>query len=179
MTSDEALTQAQRLIVQMSPEHQQKLIQSINALNQLKGKQLTTESGTPINDWTLNDIVQVLSSKGIEFTTPATLSRRCTSISAYRDKIKAMDGFLSSVPNRVQQRALFRTGIILLCHNLAEMNVPVSGLAIMNHIHRIPALVDRAFPGYARHGLLRMIIRSREEEPKKEKTNARRRTRAR
>lgn len=176
MDSQEAFSQAQKLIVHMSPEHQQKLIQSINALNQLKGNPITIGKDVPSNDWTLIDIAQILSSRGIEFTSPAILARRCPSIASYRDKVQALDEFLSSVP-KVQQRALFRVGIMLLCNNLAEMNVPVSGISIMNHIHRMPSLINRAFPGYARFGLLQMIIRKSEEPTKKEKTNGKRKAR--
>jgi hypothetical protein len=74
--------------------------------------------------------------------------------------------YLDSVP-KVQQRALFRLGIVLLCNNLAEMETPISGMSLMNHIHRIPSLINRAFPGYARLGLLSKIIRAKETRVRK------------
>lgn len=61
--------------------------------------------------------------------------------------------------NRVKLRALVWLSVKLLYRHLVEMGVPVSARMMMNHIHRIPSVLDDAFPGYARSGLLGIVIK--------------------
>lgn len=169
LSPDEALTQAKRLIPLMTEKHHKELIQSINALRQLSGKSSIHAESAPevkVNDWTLIEIAELLTARGIEQTTPFMLRKRCPSITAYNEKVAGLMTYLDSVP-KVQQRALFRMGVVLLCNNLAEMGTPISGMSLMNHIHRIPSLINQAFPGYARFGLLSKIIRAKETRVRK------------
>lgn len=57
------------------------------------------------------------------------------------------------------KRVILATGISLLCKNLGEMGVAVSPKTLANNLPRIPAVLDLAFPGYARSGMLRMIVK--------------------
>jgi hypothetical protein len=58
----------------------------------------------------------------------------------------------------ITRRGVLATGIDLLYKNLGEMGVVVSPKVLANNLSRIPAVLDRAFPGYARFGLLKMIV---------------------
>lgn len=59
--------------------------------------------------------------------------------------------FDSSADNsRVEKLAFIRLCVQLLFANLVAMRVPISPRTMVAHAHRIPAVVDKNFPGYAR-----------------------------
>lgn len=57
------------------------------------------------------------------------------------------------------KRVVLATGINLLYRNLREMGVTVSPKVLANNLPRLPAVLDAAFPGYARSGMLNMIVK--------------------
>lgn len=59
----------------------------------------------------------------------------------------------------ITKRVILATGLDLLYKNLGDMRVIVSPKVLANNIPRIPAVLDGAFPGYARSGMLRMIVK--------------------
>lgn len=69
--------------------------------------------------------------------------------------------------NRISLRALFSLAVDLLYQNLVAMSVPVSARTMMNHIHRIPAVLNAAFPGYAAAGMLNLVVRRSTDVRKK------------
>jgi hypothetical protein len=60
-----------------------------------------------------------------------------------------------------QQRAILSIAIRLLHQDLAEMKVAISPSTLARNLHRIPAVLDKAYPGYARFGALASILRAR------------------
>lgn len=59
----------------------------------------------------------------------------------------------------ITRRVILATGIHLLYNDLEEMGVVVSPKVLANNLPRVVAVLDRAFPGYARHGMLKMIVK--------------------
>jgi hypothetical protein len=57
------------------------------------------------------------------------------------------------------RRVILATGIDLLYKDLGNMGVVVNPKVLANNLPRIPAVLDRAFPGYARFGMLRLIVK--------------------
>jgi len=110
----------------------------------------------------LDVICEFMKAKGADFTSPTVL-RKTKHYSAFRQKIME-DGMLdfykkAAGNNRVALRALMRVGVKLLYQNLIELELPTNSRNMMAHMHRLPAVINRAFPGYAESGLLRMLIK--------------------
>lgn len=64
----------------------------------------------------------------------------------------------SALNNKVKANALTRLSVNLLIKDLQSMGVAVSARTLMNHIHRLPAVLNKAFPGYAAAGLLHLVL---------------------
>lgn len=77
-------------------------------------------------------------------------------------------GFLRKAARRSQIRlhALTRVGVNELIDGMLEMGWPVSAVTIMSNIHRIPAVLNQAFPGYAAAGLLHLVVREDDDARK-------------
>lgn len=69
----------------------------------------------------------------------------------------------ASARNRIRERGLIRLGVKLLMADLGRMGVAVSARALMSTVHQIPAVLDRAFPGYAAAGRLYLVVRKEGE----------------
>jgi hypothetical protein len=111
-------------------------------------------------------IVDCTASRGID-STSSTMLLRSAQFPPFRHKIdNKLGSFLTNAVkrNRVKLRALIYLSVELLIDNLQQMAVPVSSRAVMSHIHRIPSILDRSFPGYAESGLLYLVIREKETE---------------
>lgn len=64
---------------------------------------------------------------------------------------------------RVSERGLIRLTVQLLIEDLMRMGVAVSPGTLMRMIDRAPAVLDKAFPGYAAAGLLHLVVRKEGE----------------
>jgi hypothetical protein len=106
----------------------------------------------------LSEIAGHLKEQGIEFVSVQMLKN----VGGYRkfaDKVPGiMIYFRKVTTNRVKLRALIRMSIALLYKDLARMNISASTRTMMNHFHRIPAVVNRSFPGYASSGMLGLLL---------------------
>lgn len=104
-------------------------------------------------------VSRTMSNLGADHSKPAVLERT-----------KGFDAFCRKVPGvmqyvraqcktRVQQEGLLRIGIGLLRDNLEQMGWPTSSATIMAHIHRLPSVLNREFPGYASAKMLHLVVR--------------------
>jgi len=59
----------------------------------------------------------------------------------------------------VTKRVILATGLDLLYKNLRDMGVAVSPRVLANNLPRVSSVLDAAFPGYARHGMLSAIVK--------------------
>jgi hypothetical protein len=61
--------------------------------------------------------------------------------------------------NLVIQRAVLATGLDLLYRDLAGAQIPVNATILARNLPRVPAVMDKAFPGYAQFGMLAKSVR--------------------
>ncbi len=91
----------------------------------------------------------------------ASVLRKGQQYPAFAKKLPQLIEYLDKVTkDRQQQMGLLDLGFELLYEDLASMHVPISAWTMMNHIHRLPAIFDLHFPGYARAGMLGMLFRN-------------------
>jgi hypothetical protein len=108
-------------------------------------------------DWILDTVFTVAQELGVECYYKQLLdeSKRPT----VRDKLQAVREWLERAGKDKSTRiALLRMGLPLLYADLGWMDVAVNGATIVRYLHRLPAVFDRHFPGYARIGLLSIIV---------------------
>lgn len=117
-------------------------------------------NGDADEDIVINVICSVLQAKGIGH--PVGFVRK--SRSDRRDKLHFAASFVKNVVGtRIEQEALLTTVIDLLSQDIARLKIPLTGTVILNNLHRIPGVVDKHFPGYAKAGLLKLILRRNSE----------------
>lgn len=59
--------------------------------------------------------------------------------------------------NRAGAQTMLMVAVKLLHADLMDMGIAVSTRTMMAHVHRLPALINRQFPGYAASGLLKLF----------------------
>ncbi len=103
-------------------------------------------------------ISDVIASRG--FRIHASVLRKSAAFSYMQKKTKRLFQFLNqSNFNHSEMRLLIKIGVKLLASDLEEIGIPVGGVTLMRHIHRMPSVINHAFPGYAASGALYMLIR--------------------
>jgi len=60
--------------------------------------------------------------------------------------------------NKVERVAFYLFLIRLLVASLEEQHVPISSRALCTNIHRLPDMIDQAFPGYLESGLFPWVL---------------------
>jgi hypothetical protein len=129
----------------------------IGALRQLKPHQpdiLANDTSTML--------IQCLQDALLRLGCPAPfyMFKNATTTESYREKIKTIDVFLSDPDLTKQERyAILRLSADLLCRDLRNNNVGLIPGTLCRCVHRIPMLINQAFPGYQQAGLLRMLIK--------------------
>lgn len=146
---------------------------SLDELRMLSGRvralmEVTPENGQVLEvdddeGFVLGCIAEQLSRMSIEYVSMKVL-RSQRGIAAFRDKVPGLMKYLSSNDrSRIEQRAILSMGVELLYENLIENGIPVSARMLMAHVHRIPSVLNAAFPGYAKAGLLTWVVKKRLE----------------
>jgi hypothetical protein len=107
----------------------------------------------------LSAICDVLRKNNIENISPHFL-RKSVAYANARGKMDDLSAFFGRISKqRMVQDAILRNGLELLYYDLVSMNIAVSSHTLLNHIHRIPATLNRHFPGYAQSGMLHKIVK--------------------
>lgn len=110
-------------------------------------------------DEILQIICYQLASMGVDFT-PFYLLKKSTGMNSFRDKIPSILKFLEkSSLKRIERRAIIAAGVVALYESMAEQGWTVTARTVVNNIHRLPAALERQYPGYAKLGLLGKLIR--------------------
>lgn len=156
----EAYRQAQSLLRHMTDDE---LIQiasaarSLVAMGQRPADAVVTI--TDSSDWLVQCVFDVTRSLGVG-TFMAQLQTTAKE-KAVRQKIEEAKIFIErQARSKTERIALCRVGIRLLYDSLRWMDVPVTGSVLLRHLHRLPAVFDRHFPGYAASGMLQMLIKA-------------------
>lgn len=127
---------------------------------QIRIKVLTKLGGSTseveVSDWHLQVLVDTLIGRGISSSGFNIKQLRV----GFRNQLEGLKPYLQSVsPARADQMVFWSICLELLLDNLRGMNIPISPRVVVSHLSRIPAIMDVHFPGYARAGLLSMIIK--------------------
>lgn len=70
----------------------------------------------------------------------------------------------AKISNKTQRLAFVNLSLELLARNLCDLGVPCTAWNLMRHAHRVPHVIELAFPGYAEAGMLSWVVSP--EEPK-------------
>ena len=131
---------------------------------------LSTNSNDNVNDkviaitnddetMVLRTICKLLSQSGMEFSHPWLL-RRAFVFKSFQAKLPGVSKYIDQAKcTRAERLAVMTIGVQLLIRDMQEKNLPVASRQLMAHVHRIPEVINKAFPLYAPNGLLRMIVR--------------------
>lgn len=128
--------------------------------SQAKGL-LNHRNAGPASDgvFVLDVMREVLAHNGIEFPNLPRV-RSSSDWTPFAEKSEDVMLFIRThIRETNKQRAMLKMGICLLYNNLCSMNVPISARTVMRQIHRVPAVINRAFPGYAVCGLLHVVVK--------------------
>lgn len=83
----------------------------------------------------------------------------------YNEKVVNLNKFFAREKfSRTEKIALLNMGVGLIIDGLRHHRIPATASNIMLNYDRMPALIDREFPGYAEQGLLRAIFRMRRKK---------------
>jgi hypothetical protein len=111
-------------------------------------------------DLVLSEIASHMLDEGLEFASVPQL-KRMNNFRSFADKVPpTMVYFRKATRNRVKLRALIRMSIKLLYKDMQRMQISASTRTMLNHWHRIPSVINRSFPGYAKAGLLGLLVNS-------------------
>lgn len=125
------------------------------------GPSTLTSSKDGLADMVLSAISEVLSEKKSDFSTGSMIRKRINR-KEFLEKVETLRSFFDEAGDtKVTRQAFIRLCAELLYNQMSERNMPVNAATLARHIHRIPSVVNTQFPGYAKAGLLRMIIRER------------------
>lgn len=96
---------------------------------------------------------------GVECPSPNTL-RKSAAYAHSKDKFDDLASFFEKVSQqRLVQDAVLVIGIEQLYNSMLSWGHPISSHTVLNHIHRVPAALNKAFPGYAQVGLLTRLVK--------------------
>lgn len=108
----------------------------------------------------LSAICEELKDRGCDYSSPDMLRKHKHYPTWARDKIHGLDAFFAREQfSRVQKLSILAFGIGAIVANLRHHRIPVTGGNILMNYHKLPALIDRQFPGYSERKLLRWIFR--------------------
>ena len=146
----------------LSPDELQELAgraKALAAVTPTTSSKPTVEVATA-EDMLLDAISTTMSRMGVEHTSMSML-RKGPHYASFKEKAPSVIQFVrKAVPgDRLKQMAVLSIGVKLLYKNLEEMELPVSSRYLMQHIHRLPSVINKSFPGYATAGMLAWILR--------------------
>lgn len=108
------------------------------------------------------DLLAVIAEEVLRFSgerVSAAGLARTAQFPAFRAKARELAAFAAlHAQTRAQRRALMAAGVELLRRDLARAGLSVTSRTLMSCVHQVPAVLARAFPGYAEAGLLRMVV---------------------
>lgn len=102
-------------------------------------------------------LCEIVNSNGLGPVHP-TAVRRFSGYKAFTAKLPDLVAFLTkNIRTRNSRRMALELGFRLMLADFRKRQIPPALPTIMAQVHRIPALLDSAFPGYAANGLLNWI----------------------
>lgn len=113
-------------------------------------------------DKLLQIVCDVIRARGAEHAIPAML-KATPQYRSFAEKVPqviafAQTAFPGGARREMFERALLHNGVSLLFEDLRRMGIAITARTLMSHIHRVPAVINAAYPGYAEAGLLSKIV---------------------
>jgi len=130
----------------------------VKAAKQFKKEGKSTPKYDPDVDLVLESLVGTMSRLGVEYT-PAVALKKAEMFPSFAEKVPGLMKFVrKGAGSKNQQRVLLGLGFRLLYTSMTEFGWPTSSRLMMAHVHRVPSVINRNFPGYASAGLLGLLI---------------------
>lgn len=108
-------------------------------------------------------VLEQMKARGIDLTGGDRL-RKTRGWASFYERIDGLNKFFSREPfTRREKIALLHIGVDLLIDALHYQGIPVSSANLLINYHRMPGLLDAAFPGYSEKRALRLVLRLRRE----------------
>ena len=107
----------------------------------------------------LQAVIAVFRKNRTELPSIVTL-RKSPAYKSAKDKIQDLQAFIEPLSkSRLAQDQILKEGIFLLYNDLCQWKgAAISSHLVISQIHRVPASLNKAFPGYAASGLLEKIV---------------------
>lgn len=137
-----------------------------DVLNRIKILNSASSNNVPgkkeFGDRLLQSICVVLIKKNVECPSVTFLRRSSAYATFNKNKSSDLATFFSKVSNsRLVQDMLLKEAVSLLYDDLQHwQGIAISSHTLIQQAHRLPAVLNRAFPGYASNGLLHKIVRT-------------------
>lgn len=115
----------------------------------------------------LQGIADVLRARGIDLAASSSRMQIGPMFRSFIAKVRTegVAAYLhDAAKTEVELRALIKLCVELLIADMMRRHVAISSRSLMANVHLIPAVLDRAFPGYAAAGLLHMVIGRKRKE---------------
>jgi len=144
----------------LSEAERGQLLQAIKALGSVSPVETSLASDTD-QEMILSCISQVMQEEAGEYPFWHML-RQAAKSAAFRAKVGPLMQFIRSVsPQRTVQRGVLVSGYRLLFKHMHSRGYVVSARTLLAHTHRLPSVLNQAYPNYARAGMLHWIVRGR------------------
>lgn len=153
-----------RLLPALSDTELIELVARIKSLREVGHALVGVGASVASDEQLVLDVIgQQLARMGVEYPPAALLllaaRKKLADGHSFREKIPPLMQFLSRAhPTLIGQRAILALGVELLYRDITARGLVVTHRTLMAHIHRVPPVLDRHFPGYARAGLLGWVV---------------------
>jgi hypothetical protein len=163
MPAKSPLQKIVELLALLSPLELEELQQRLKALRQFGSAtpvSVSVESDEAFVLGCISELLQRLGAPASTLLLQRAAAERVRDGSSFREKVPPLMQFLARAhKDRRGQRALLCLAIEMLwLHMLDVEKVVLSYRTLMANIHRIPGVLDRHFPGFARNGLLPFVV---------------------
>ena len=111
----------------------------------------------------LQALCTVLRKNNVETPSVTTLRKSAAYVNS-REKLQDLQTFFEKISqSKMVQDAILKEAIQLLYYDLVQWKgVSISSHTMLKQIHRIPATLNKSFPGYAASGMLTKIVKAKE-----------------
>ena len=145
------------LVPTLTPEQTNELLTRFKLLSKTNDK---LHSGKQqFGERVLQALCTVLRKNNVETPSVTTLRKSVAYVNS-REKLQDLQTFFEKTsPSKMVQDRILRMAIELLYNDLLQwQGVAISSHTLLKQIHRIPATLNRHFPGYAASGMLVKIV---------------------
>lgn len=112
-------------------------------------------------EFVLGCVINAIEHVGLEYPGKEHL-KKSAAYKIFVDKVPATMKYLRlHFKTKVERQRALSLGVVLLHQELSSMGGSVQARRILAHIHRVPAVFNKAFPGYAESKLLHLTVRRR------------------